>query len=137
MNDQQAERVKKNILQKSLTFTARARQLMVEEPHVIGLFGPVDSTSSEFINDDFLHDHPSQKQALSNNFKGAFSKNVKEFNSYSAAAFSSKLRVDSGAALSLYGFKAPWATLNIIMHRRFRLRITRKTGCNKLSMYYL
>ena len=33
---------------------------------------------------------------------------VEEFNSYGLAALSAKHRIDSTAALQLYGFKVPW-----------------------------
>jgi hypothetical protein len=33
---------------------------------------------------------------------------VEEFNTYGAAVFSGKHRIDSAAALQLYGFKVPW-----------------------------
>ena len=40
--------------------------------------------------------------------QSAFMAAVEEFNTYGAAVFSGKHRIDSAAALQLYGFKVPW-----------------------------
>ena len=83
VNEQQAQRQRKNILQKALLFGKRADQLMVEH----------GSTSTNKRED----------------YKRFFQQGIAEHNGYGVAQSNDFYQIAPDLAESLYSFKVPWA----------------------------
>ena len=112
VHEQQSERQRKNILQKVLCFSARAKELQVEDrgskiSKIISVNqfpgSPFISLSSQrYRNPEDTVKFPESK------YKDAFFAAMEEYNQYGIAEVNSRYRLDKSAMDELYGFKVAW-----------------------------
>lgn len=103
LTEQQTEKQKKNILQKCMVFSRRAKELQSEDGSIL--------TSFSFPLLPFMHwsiiNHASlQDSAAWQDERVAFMEAINEYNNFGQAAHATRLQIDEVSASQLYGFQA-------------------------------
>ena len=113
VHEQQAERQKRNILQKCMVFAAHADYLTFKDPKgalkqscIYRVFQPVTISY-------LLVGSSQEKDKYKDDWKAAFMKAIENYNGYYLASTSAKFQIDDATAHSLYGFKVGIPQKNI------------------------